>query len=207
MKKKSYANKKRYTRVTKRYPRYKKSRVEFKSLELQAQSQAINTTCSVAGILGIGQGTDINQRVGNRVTNRSYDFKGYLEADTAATANQVARIMFIWDTDPGGVIATLNQIFGTGTPGVNTERYLPNRGRFIIMKDMRIPLAPVGQDGSIKMVKWYKRLNKESTYINNGTGISSVSKGVMLLVTIGTVATGTADCQLRYDIRQRYTDM
>nr|UOF83112.1 capsid protein [Cressdnaviricota sp.] len=207
MRKKTYANKKRYTRVTKRYPRtYRKPRTEFKALDIQSQSIAVNTTGAVTPIVGIAGGADINQRIGNQVANRSYDFKGYIEADASATANQVCRIMFIWDTDPAGAAATLSQIFGTPTPTVNTERNLAYRNRFIIMKDMRVPLAPVGQDGSIRSVKWYRKMYKTTTYINNLGTIAAISKGVMLLVTFGSVVSGSADAQLRYDIRQRYTD-
>lgn len=200
--------KRRHTRMlyTGRYIK-RKSRVEFKSLDISSGTLSVNTTPSINPIVGIAQGTDINNRVGNVITYRSFDFKGYVEADVSATTNQVARIMFVWDTEPQGSAATANMIFGTASPSVNQERGLANRNRFIIMKDIRIPLAPVGQDGSIKMIKWYKRMYKESVFGTNAATIAAINKGVMLMVLIGNVASGTGDSQLRYDIRVRYTDI
>lgn len=204
--KKSYKPKKTYVRKPKMYRR-RKSHVEFKSLDITSGSQSVSTTPVIYPIVGIGQGTDITNRIGNVITNRSIDFKGYVEADTAATVNQVARIMFIWDLNPDTAAATALQIFGTASPSVNQERGLANRNRFIVMKDIRVPLAPVGQDGSIKMIKWYRKMYKETTFGTNAATIAAINKGVMLMVLIGNQAIGTGDAQVRYDIRLRYTDI
>lgn len=198
--KKRYAPKRRYAKVTRRVSGPKP---EWKSIEVAGISQAVNTSGYLANLIDISQGTAIGQRVGNKVTIRSIECQGYVEADASATVAQMTRIMFVWDYAPNGTAAALNNILQTAN--VNSERNLDFRERFKILKDMHIPIAPVSQDGSMKNVNYYRKLYKEVSF--TGAGGTTINKGMLYLCLVGSVITGTADAQFRATIRIRYTDV
>lgn len=100
-----------------------------------------DTAGGVYAISRLGQGTDINQRVGDSIKLQRITLSAYLALNASATAT-VARILLVRDLDGYGTQPTTANILESVS--VNADPKFLNRERFSILIDEKICLATAG---------------------------------------------------------------
>jgi len=144
-------------------------------------------------MLGVTQGLQAWNRVGNEITVKGFHIKGIL-TNTAATVNYV-RMVLAWtptDTDTTfssatlfGDVALSGTTGGTSTiPGLNTMYYPINRIQYTPVYDKVIKLGGTGDPSCSRMFSHFFKMNKKVKYIANstGTGVQSHQLTLFYLV-------------------------
>lgn len=144
----------------------------------------------------LGQGTDIDQRIGRKVLGKSIllqlSWRMFEAADSEGntlTMPVQIRSMLVWDKQPNNVHATIGDILysiysqnNTVVPMPNSPNNLKNRDRFRVLWDCKDTLSPGGD--SIRVYDKYLKLNKETIFTDGSTSadIGSISTGVLYLL-------------------------
>lgn len=103
-------------------------------LTLAASTGTTSSTLATGCITQMAGGTDVNQRVGRKITVKSLHVKGDVSLGAGATPQDVFHIWVILDTQANGAYATVSDIFNTaGTYIGQAMRNLSNSSRFKIL--------------------------------------------------------------------------
>lgn len=96
----------------------------------------------------VAQGVTESQRIGRKMVIRSIHLRAQLLLQTGSIAASTAdsiRILLVLDKQANGAAATvadlLENIQGTGNPGMDSFRNLENSGRFRVLKDFDCALS------------------------------------------------------------------
>lgn len=151
----------------------------------------------------LGTGTDIDQRIGRRVLNKSIllnmtwrlpdpvgdPLMGYPPPSPVAI-----RTILVWDYQPNGVNIVISDFLkpvlnqsATSVPAVTSPNNLNNRDRFRTLWDCRDTLSPGGD--SLRTYEKYIKINRETTFSDGSTSadIGSVSTGALYLILLSDV--------------------
>lgn len=195
-----------YTRRP-QYAAARVSRAEWKYLD-QALSSTMNTTTTMTLLNGLQQGTGASQRVGQTVTLRSLEIRGYCAADTQAVNGQIVRWLVVLDRQANGAVpAAATDILSTNN--VVGMRALTNRKRFKIILDQTYQLGPFLGDDSQSHFHHYlkfRRPVKEEFNVGNAGNVADIATNSMYLLVLGTEAPGNTDALYAMDVRLRFTD-
>jgi len=181
--------------------------VEFKCVDTTWAAHDVNTTGVVTLLNGIGRGDDLHERVGRQVDVRSVQVRLQTYATATTGIEQFHRHMIVIDLQPNGAALTpANVLLAVST---NAPRNLENRQRFRILYDrtfhLNSPLDQVG--GTIKAVRWYKRLNLRETVNSGDAGtIADITTGSLYHVAVGSIAAGATAGGASGSFRVRFTD-
>jgi hypothetical protein len=178
-------------------------------VDLVSASYACNTTGSITLITTIPQGTSVVSRVGKRILIKSIQLRGRVEADTAATIAPWA-FMLVYDKRPTGALPAITDILvSISSQSLNND---DNSGRFQILH--RQDGVTIGNNTTPTVgteavtVNTFVKVNKASVYKAGTTGaIAEIEQGAIYLVTVGTIAAGTADANLVAAFRTRFRDV
>lgn len=139
---------------------------------------------------------------------KSVQIRGMVRPNANATSC-VCRVMFVYDTQPNGALATIADIFqaATGDSMLN----LNNRDRFKVLMDKQITMGFYNTtasssvaDRTVTNIKKYKKLNLDTIYDGTTAAIGDVQSGALLLVTLGTLAGSV--WELLATVRVRFAD-
>ena len=173
-----------------------------------------NASWTVTFINGVTQGTDYNQRIGRKMTNKSILFNGLVYNNQGnninATLGVMLRIVLIYDTQVNSTLPAGTDIFAV--TDVLSPMNLVNRDRFKVIFDIRkqVGAYTTSAGGSLAtgspqnaMFSKYKKCMLET--INSGTNntIGSVSTGAFYVCYIAD--TNNAGC-FNFYTRVRYVD-
>lgn len=122
---------------------------EFKSVDT-VLSQPIDQTGAVTLVNGIARGDEINERNGRELTMRSIQFNARAYATAGTGADQVGRVLIVYDRQTNAAALTGAQVLSTFD--TNAPRNLENRRRFKILKDWRFPINAAGESGSHRVL-------------------------------------------------------
>ena len=187
-------------------------RKELKYVDIAAGDLACDTTGSVSCLNLLAVGDDNNTRDGRQCTIKSVQLKGQVAANSAAVNPQKARVMLVWDNAVNsGTIATIAQILTAST--ANSFPLVDNAQRFTVLWDsnyvlgLRSTVATSSVADAVAYdVDYYRKLDNVTQYSGTTAAIGSIQNGGLLLVTIGSVAAGTAAATLNIATRVRFTD-
>lgn len=199
---------------------YVPNAVERKVNDINSTLYQVNTTGSVTLLCCPSLGSDMNNRIGRKIMLKSCYIRGrvYLESITAAQNNpQQARMMIVYDQQPNGVAPAITDLLVESLP--TSQLNLNNRDRFKILCDKEYvfdwsiysntatqAVATAGR--CIHLVKKYKKLNLETIFnAVNGGSIADIASGALFMVWIGSVVTGSTDCNAYVSTRVRYSDI
>jgi len=180
-----------------------------KYVDLAAANYGCNTTGSVTLIPVIATGPDETNRIGRNVELKSLQVRGRVFNNATATMNQCV-VAVVYDRQPNKVLAGITDIYDSISP--QAFRKDENKDRFLVLKEWRFILtaAPgANVQADTKTINKYMKLKGlPVNYSNVGTGaIGDINTGALLLVTMGNVASGTADATFTAACRTRFTDV
>jgi len=185
---------------------------ELKYIDIAPASYVIDTTGVVTCLNLVAQETDNTNRVGKLITVKSVQIKGHALANAAAVTPQKGRVMLVWDNanNSSATIAAISDILETAD--VNSMPKVNNSQRFTILWDYDFTLGslssatPASGADACKLVDYYRKLDNAVQYSSTGATIGNIQNGALLMVTLGSVAAGTAAAALKASTRVRFTD-
>lgn len=177
---------------------------------------------SNAASMGIARGTNMGQRIGNRITLKSIEVViNFYPIGDINPIQWGAMFALVYDRQPNGALPTnAQQLFEAYIKGVPTAwgnpavaggfTNLVNSGRFVTLAKFRPSLTSVsanvaGVQFTPKQIHLFKKLNLpvEYTGVEGGTGYNAeIQKGQLLL--IGYAGNTGYGCKVAH--RVRYTD-
>lgn len=165
-------------------------------------------------------GTDINHRIGRKITITDFYVRGSVQLEAAAgpagnvnVPTQLVRMILLVDNQPNGAAPTVLDLLTGSAPQCHLN--LNNRDRFKILVDKQWPFDAYHRDNinnfstwgrTMHAIKKFKKLNIETVFngINGGT-IADITTGALWLFWIGGVAAGTntdvntwSECRVKY---------
>jgi len=204
--------------VRNRAPRIKGAitgrRAELKFVDT-AISQEINTTGVVTPVNLIAVGDDYNTRDGREAYMKSVQI--HLRITKSATnLIENGRVMLVWDNavNSGAAPAVLGTILDNTvvTDVVNCFPSINNSQRFSVLYDNKFALGPFNTTATQALatdlglrIDAYKQLNVTTQYSNTTAAIASIQNGALYLITLGTIAAGSAS-SVTGGVRVRFTD-
>lgn len=144
----------------------------------------------------VAQGTDVTQRIGNKIkyTGMQVRFSAYPNASATA---EILRFIIFKDNQDDGSVPLITDLLENNQ--VESPLNQANLGRFQILHDRAYSLK---NDQQATVVKFNKKMNAISKY--SGTTANDVIKGGIYLAYIGTQAVNVSN--LNYYIRLWFTD-
>lgn len=195
-----------YSMAKKALAAVKKQRPEVKSWDFTV---ANGTGITNAGTIYrptylLEQGTQWNQRVGQRIHITSMTARGMIAGNSSATLGATTtRIIFLIDKEMDGIIASVADVLQV--PNDLRSQYNPDaRGRFKILEDTMVTNC-VNSPTAVRpfVRKW--RINRKCHFGQIGTGADLDSyQGQPLLLIIGDQATNNPNFGMQ--IRVNFTD-
>lgn len=172
-------------------------------------TQVMDTTGAVSLLNGLAPGNSASQRIGQKISVTSMEFKIKCEATPGTGIDQLHRFYIVLDRQANGVAITKGDVLSNGGTYI-APRNLNNRKRFRIILDKSICLSASGEANSQKFFKYYMKFRKPVLVEYNagvaGT-IADIASGSMYLGTLGNVTPGATAGSAAYYVRLRYTDM
>lgn len=177
-------------------------------VDLISASYNFDTTGSIALIATIQQGTSVQQRIGKKVVLKSLQMRGFAQAGSTATINDVA-MLIVYDARPTGSLPAITDILNSANSrSFNNDA---NSGRFKILK--RVDCVLVGgatlTEATYKDMDFYLDLKKRPCVFQAaGSGaIGDISEGALYVVTVGSNAAGTTAASMVAGFRTRFIDV
>lgn len=205
--------------VDKEITKVLRRRVEPKGYDSSASNVLIGNGLStyIQALSPIPQGTEIDQRIGNKVKPMSLSCRFQLSGATNSTLtgpfSNAMRILILQDQNDDGTVPAASDIFVTSsnvTSALNWENYVLNK-RFKILMDKFFQLNKVDTTnifydaGSYKAIYKNMGLGKCGPVIFFTTAGNSYGKGQLYLVVMSD--SNTDKPTLNYTIRLKYQDL
>lgn len=209
---------------------YRPNKKEWKVYDLgNGGTGIINTgNISVAGtVINLFlpvQGADMNQRIGRKTCIRTIDVRGNIFCELGNslqpgnTKAGCVKVMLLWDTQPGGAVATPGEIWNVGgTPhsGINMN----NRDRFKVIRTKTMSFDPmlISTTATQSYAAWghtnedfhfyVKNLSLETVFSTSAGTIADIATGSLLIAFIADTSTGlNSDFNTNFVSRVRYSD-
>lgn len=187
------------------------------------QTVTINTTPVINAVFVPIQGDDIVNRIGRRVTLKSFQLHGdFYVANSKSLVNSIAvpsqsiSVALVWDKQPNNALAAFGDIFTTSNTPLsmlnmsNTERFTVIKRDWLTFDPMITLATPDGSwNNTIQHHEVFVKLNKEVHFNASNTGtIGDITTGALLLCFVGSNAAG-ANVNITGDFtcRTRFTDL
>jgi len=206
--------------ATKRYVRRMMPKVELKRVVSYQDENSLATLVQGSAIpmLGVTQGVQAWNRIGNEIRVKGFHIKGILN-NNATTPNYV-RMVLAWtacDTDVSFTTATLFGDYNlagssantSGIPGLNIMYFPINRVLYTPVYDKVIKLGGSGDPSCTKIFSKFIKMNKTIKYIANstGTGVQNYQLTLFYLVAeSGDDTTGGQIIEISHVARTFFTD-
>nr|QGF19364.1 capsid protein [Antarctic circular DNA molecule] len=199
----------------------KKSVSEVKTLDVIVISTAITATPQFFLMNGLNQGSAVFNRIGSKVTFKSFQFRASIDPVAAQANTDVVRILLIYDKSTNKSIPTFADIIqskdGIGTPTSNIDdmKNIDNTERFKIIFDQSHYLPAVSATpftvsfnseypGTIEQ---YTKFEHQTQYTGTqpvGTMpvVANITSGAIYMILYSSLPTGylvTGTARLRFD--------
>lgn len=200
-------------------------RIEPKGYDSSASAVLLGNGLStyIQNLTPLAQGTDINQRIGNKVRPISLHmrsiFSGALNSTAAGPYSTSVRMLIIQDSNDDGVVPVATDIFaasGNTTSALNWENSVINH-RFKVLLDKLFELNKIDNttgtatsvvtftNASYRAVSKYIKCIKCSPVCYSGTANTAYAKGQFYLVVMAD--SNTDKPTVNYTIRFKYQDI
>lgn len=174
---------------------------------------------------GIANGTNVNTRVGSKITIKSallnINFYPRTTGSSSAIQGVMFRTLLIWDSQANGAAPAVDEILQTylhnpgptTTPTPLSPMNLVNRDRFTVIFETRrqigsylyssTPVLTAGSPNNAFTSKW-KKINRDTVYGGEGSTVGDIKTGAFYLLVIG----DNDNCAyVDYYVRIRYADL
>lgn len=196
--------------------------IERKVNDIDSTTYQVNTTGSVTLLCNPQLGSDMNNRVGRKITMKSAYIRGFVATQpglgltSSACPAQKARFILFIDTQPNAAAPAVTDILKEAVP--SSQLNLNNRDRFRVLKDKMFVFDPytlsttatqsyASMTNQIRNFKCYKKINLEVIFnATNGGTIADINSGALYMLWVGSTATGTTDANAVLTTRVRYVD-
>lgn len=176
-------------------------------------SMVPSNTGVTASMLGIPQGTNEDERIGNKITVKKAFFRFTASFTPTTGLPPVAlRVMIVWDKQANGAQAVPGDVLnlGGGTFHQDAFNNTDNSDRFRILKDFRFCMNTLSQNGTTgtscdKTWDWYIPLNLPVYYGGVTGAITEVKSNNIFVLALSDH--NTSDVALRCVHRIRWTDL
>lgn len=183
---------------------------EWKFVDTSLALSNVSTTPTVTLLNGLISGSTATTRVGRKVAFRTFELKGYTQANAAALAN-VVRYAIVLDKQPNGALPAFTDIYDTVTP--IALRNISNKERFQVLWDSKL-VNIVGGFVTGDFTECTQHVHEHflkhlvNTQYNAGVvgDITDITTNSLLFVAIGDQATGTTAASFTGRLRLRFTD-
>lgn len=170
---------------------------EEKKFDDTSGSVTFSSSGATIAIGNVAQGTDVTQRIGNKIKYTGMQFRMRAYANTSSTAETLRMIIFKDNQDDGSVPLITDLLENNQ---VESPYKQSNMGRFHIIADRVLSLKDSQQATN---VVFNRKLNSICRY--NGTTVNDLIKGGIYFAYIGTQAVNVSD--MSYYIRLYFTDL
>lgn len=170
---------------------------------------AVDQVGSFTLLNGLVPGSGASQRIGQKVSIMTMEFRLNSRCTPGTGIDQVHRLLFLLDRQANGAApAALTDFLNAGN--YQGLRQLNNRRRFKVLKDYYFNVNATGEAGSQRVIYKYMKFRRPIVVEYNagiaGT-IADIVSNAMYFIPIGQIAAGaTAGSVVGY-VRLRYTDM
>lgn len=199
----------RYRAIIKRRPYNKRlyirtSKTEYKNIDRGFTSSA--TTTGISHLLtGMVKGDDIGKRIGRKITLKSVQIKGTIKSYPSSGVAQVVRILLVYAKRVDGVEPPITDLVNPSN--IHSLRNTDFLSKYTVLFDKTMFLSQSGQEGSIKQIKMYKKINLPQTFDSGNDGdVKDIQTGPLYLFAFGTEVQGTTSNQYSILSRVWYTD-
>jgi len=171
-------------------------------------TSVVNSTGTLVLMATIPQGPGTGQRIGKKAFYKSIQWRGWISADTTTSVGTGSWII-VYDKRPTGSLPAITDILVAATPSsMNND---DNSGRFQIVH--RKDFAVMGNTTSpstgmeVQPENGFIKFRREVVFKAATTGaIGDIEQGALYLITVGSIAAGTADLGLVINMRIRFTE-
>jgi len=178
-------------------------------VDLASASYNFDTTGSVTLIAVVAQGASVNQRIGKKISWKSTQFRGLVQANTATTVTDGA-LLIIYDRFPAGALPAVTDILVTADSrafnnDVNSSRFrVLKRTDFVVIGNVTAP-STGGESISADFYLDLKGLKGQFKAAATGA-IGDIAQGALYLVTVGNSVAGNTASTLIGGFRTRFND-
>lgn len=141
------------------YPRMPTNATALKSCDMLFGGTIVSAATATAAVMVVPLiGAGFMNRLGNRTRGVSIQATGFIAPsglNGAATSQQFARIMIIYDRQTNGAVPAIGTILGdtiaagtTATPTPSSGLNINNRDRFMVLRDRKVLLPALGAAGA-----------------------------------------------------------
>lgn len=176
---------------------------ERKKLDISVGSTGVGTTVPYLTSLlnNLGQGTDANNRVGDRILVKGMDFQ-FNFAAVQSTAVSYLDMFLVWDKQPDGTICSVTDIFNTNTTNL-TYQNIQNLERFVVLRRTRIHLD--SGCGLSDIATWHIDLDASTRFPGSTPGYPKTNDYLVVGLSPGVLG-GNGGVNLSFTCRVTYTD-
>lgn len=176
-------------------------------VDLGSANYNLDTTGSIALVNTVAQGASVNQRIGKKYRLKSFQIRGFVQANTTATTCEGA-ILLVYDKRPTGALPGITDILVSA----NSKAFAndANSDRFFTLRRLDYvfagnPAAPTA--ATLHDIEEYVKCNRPVVCKAAGTGaIGDIAEGAVYILSVGTQAAGATAAQATLDIRVRFVD-
>lgn len=200
------------TRITPRMQSYSRRPMipqgpsgERKAIDVDS-SYECSTTGSIAIINPCARGDALNERIGRKTFLRSLYLRGLISPTLTTGISQTGRVLVVYDSQPNGALPAITDVLNA----VHTLSHLnlSNSLRFRVVYDQSFGLTDAtGTSNKYETFEAFRKLNLPVHYNSGDAGtIADITTGSLLIITVGSVASGATDAVATIRTRVRYTD-
>lgn len=158
------------------------------------------TTAYVTSLYNnIAQGTQSNQRVGDRVTIKAVDFEANCKMNQT-TGTAFMDVFLVWDKEPAGTITTAGTIFSTNATNL-TYTNVATTDRFVILRREQLCFDTSNLS---KSIKWHVPCDVGIKW-SDAAGYPQSNDFLICALCPGTSG-AAGSCDLSYIARSSYID-
>lgn len=174
---------------------------ERKKQDLYQTNTAVGATAPFITSLyyNISQGTQSNQRVGDRITIKSVDFEANV-TQYSGTGTSFIDVFLVWDKEPGGTITSASQIFSASNTNL-TFTAVGQTDRFVILRREQIAMD---SSNLAKSIKWHQPCDLGVKYLD-AAGYPQSNDLLIVALCPGTVG-GASGTNINFICRSSYID-
>ncbi len=183
-----------------------KKNVEFKFRDITA----VNLSAKDIGLITplitnlIPVGTDVDERIGNKITARRMFIRGYIHNDRGTPADTLVRIIIFRDKAPQTVPPVVNEILSAsaGLSLVNSPYTIATAPRFKVYADHTVAMD-LGQH-TIVAFKFSQKLNHVVSYSSGA--IDDPQLNGWYILTVGSITGDVNSAGVNFVARFSYCD-
>jgi len=165
-------------------------------------------------------GSDINQRIGRKITLKSVYIRAFITTLPSLTPNavetspsQCLRMILLLDMQPNGAVPAATDLLTTTSTVAQIN--LANRDRFKILSDKCFTFDPfllllngsgAAMSNQCRCFKKYKKLNCEMIFNGSAGSVADINTCALYMFTIASTSNVDQTIGLNFSSRVRYTD-